>query len=293
MSAAVPALQELSPEQFPHLQPLFTPALGHVPLLGALDGLHPALIFVNDPAQPTLGLVASQWGYFYLGGQPGNPAHTAALSDLITRHLLPQLLERGQRGFVLWPAVPAWFDHLAALLPGRPVARIYRRTFAFDSITFYENRFSRPSLPAGLRLRPIDAALLDEMEDDLAAEIRSTWRSLEDYLQRGAGACLTAENGSRLASVCFAAFVAGGAAEANIFTPAPYRRKGLATLAAAAFVEEALRRSLRPSWECFSDNLPSLKLAENLGFKAQGDVPVGYWEEERSGGTNFGSAAPL
>ncbi len=276
---AFASMHELSPEQFPNLEPLFAPALRHVPLLGALEGRHPARIFADDPAQPVLALVASRWGYFYLGGQPTGPEQAAALGALIARELLPELLEHGRGGFILWPAQPGWFEQLDALLPGRQVARVYRRTFAFDPITFYENRFSRPPLPPDLRLHAIDADLLDEMEDDLAAEIRATWRSLDEYLRYGSGACISAQNGRRLASACFAAFTAGGKAEASVFTPASYRRRGLATLAAAAFVEESLRRDLRPSWECFSDNLPSLKLAENLGFKAQGDVAVGYWQE--------------
>ncbi len=273
------AFLELSPDQFPALRPLFAAALGHTPLLGALENHHPARIFADNSARPALALVAAQWGYFYLGGQPGSAGQVEALAALLAQDLLPALGAHGQRGFILWPVSPAWFDHLGALLPGRTVTRIYRRRFRFDPITFYENRFSRPAAPPELRLQPIDAVGLDEMQDDLAAEICSTWRSLDDYLENGCGASLTAQHGTRLVSACFAAFVAGGAAEASVLTQPTYRRRGLATLTAAGFVEESLRHNLRPSWECFSDNLPSLKLAENLGFKAQSDVPVAYWEE--------------
>ncbi len=268
--------QELSPAQFAAARPLFADGLGHIPLLGALEGLHPARVFADDAERPALALVASRWGYFYLGGEPAGEAAAAALGELISRETRRIAEDTTPRGFVLWPEQTGWLDWLPQLLPGRQPLRGFRRTFHFDPITFYENRFSRPPVPPGLRLQAIDAASLEEMEDDLAAEILESWRSLDDFRERGAGACLM--DGDRLASVCFAAFAAGGAADASVFTPARYRRRGLATLSAARFVEECLRHDLRPNWETFWDNLPSLKLAENLGFQAQGDVPVVYWE---------------
>lgn len=269
-------LHELTPDSYPALQALFAPALRHLPLLGALEDRHPARVFADDGAHPTVALVAAQWGYFYLAGSPGRPA-ADAVSERISRELLPWLLARGQAGFVFWPLSGGWDAWLNTLLPGRRLLRASRRTFAFDPATFYENRFSRPQLPGGLALRPIDAALLDTMLDDLSAEISATWRSPADFLQAGFGVCLM--DGRALASACFSAFVAGDAAEVSVLTAPAYRRRGYATLSAAAFVAECLRRRLRPSWECFGDNLPSLKLAENLGFKAQADLPVYYWEE--------------
>ncbi len=273
------AFLELNPDQYPSVRPLFANSLGHIPLLGALEDRHPARIFADDASQPTLALVAAQWDYFYIGGEPTGAEQASALGKLLAQMLLPERITLRRRGFILWPDQPGWFDWLTLLLPGRLLSRAYRRAFQFDPITFYENRFSRPPVPPGVEMQPIDASVLDVMEDNLAAEILASWRSIEDFLQTGVGACLTAQQGSRLASVCFAGFVAGGAADANVFTLPDYRRKGMATLTAAGFVEECMRHDLRPNWECFSDNLPSLKLAENLGFKAQADTPVLYWVE--------------
>ena len=62
--------------------------------------------------------------------------------------------------------------------------------------------------------------------------------------------------------------------EIDIHTKEKYRRRGLAHYAASAFIEECLARGLRPNWECWWDNEPSVSLAKKLGFEPISDHPV-------------------
>jgi len=80
-------------------------------------------------------------------------------------------------------------------------------------------------------------------------------------------------------SLCLACFAALGKLEISINTAEAYRRRGLATLTAAAFIEECLERGLQPNWECWWTNTPSTALAEKLGFEQGVDHAVYYWEE--------------
>jgi RimJ/RimL family protein N-acetyltransferase len=226
--------------------------------------------------QPSAAFVWDRWGYFYLAGDPNRQETRSSLQELLEGSLLPASKSLGQSDFILWPDSTAWRAALPDVLPGRSVMNIFRRTFHFDPATFYEGRYSRPSLPSGFTLTPIDASTI-EQQPVLKAEILTAWDSIDAYLQDGVGVCLL--EGEQLASVCFSMFVASGAAEVNVFTAEDYRQKGFATLTAAAFIDACLKRRMRPNWECFADNLPSVRLAENLGFKADKDIPVYYWEE--------------
>jgi RimJ/RimL family protein N-acetyltransferase len=53
-----------------------------------------------------------------------------------------------------------------------------------------------------------------------------------------------------------------------------YQHQGLATVTATAFIAGCLARGLRPNWECWWDNEPSVSLAKKLGFEPLNDHPV-------------------
>jgi GNAT superfamily N-acetyltransferase len=269
-------MYELTPDQFSGIHLLYQPLSGCIPLQGILEKRHAARIFVDQPRSPSCAFTWTRWGHFYLAGADDNREFVRALQENLDSLLLPASKALGESTFILWTDRPAWENRLPDLLPGRSPLKIFRRTFDFDPATFYEGRYSRPVMPPGFALQPIDAALL-EKDQRLAAEILTAWASLDDFVRDGAGACLM--DGEQLASACFSLFLGRGMAEVNVFTAEEYRRRGFAILTTAGFIDACLKRGLRPNWECFWDNLPSLRLAENLGFKAKSDIPVYYWEE--------------
>jgi RimJ/RimL family protein N-acetyltransferase len=267
---------ELLTDHIPVARPVFKSMQDIIPLQGVFEQRHPARVFIDQINQPSTAFVWDRWGYFYLAGDPNRPETRSSLQELLEGSLLPASRSIGQSDFILWPDSTAWRAALADVLPGRSLINIFRRTFHFDPATFYEGRYSRPSLPPGFTLTPIDASIIGQ-HPFLEAEILTAWDTIDAYLEDGVGVCLL--EGEQLASVCFSMFVASGAAEVNVFTAKDYRQKGFATLTSAAFIDACLKRKMRPNWECFADNLPSVRLAENLGFKADKDIPVYYWEE--------------
>lgn len=83
-----------------------------------------------------------------------------------------------------------------------------------------------------------------------------------DFAENGFGCCLT--HGGRLicAASCYSSYSRG--VEVEIATHPDYRRKGLATVAGAAFIAECVRRELTPHWD--AANTMSLKIAEKFGY---------------------------
>jgi RimJ/RimL family protein N-acetyltransferase len=270
---------EFSPSDFMYTAPVFQRMADCIPLQGLLKGQHPARLFCDAHESPTCAFAWTGWGYFYLAGDTANAAFASDLRRLLDEELLPASYALGQSGFILWPDVLAWENRLADILPGRTPFKIYRRTFQFDPVTYYEGRYSRPALPAGFTFDSIDCETLAG-DERLASEVLAAWRSTDDFLESGLGVCLC--QGKTPVSTCISLFLADGAAEISIYTNEEYRQRGFAILTADRFIDACLKRGLRPNWECFWDNVPSVRLAENLGFKAQGDVSVYYWEEPDS-----------
>lgn len=92
------------------------------------------------------------------------------------------------------------------------------------------------------------------------------WRDRLDFIGRAMGVLATDPQGNP-ASICYAAAVADNTAEVDILTLEPFRNKGLAKSVLKAFVNQCLRKSIIPNWDCFEDNQASLNTALSLKFE--------------------------
>jgi len=91
------------------------------------------------------------------------------------------------------------------------------------------------------------------------------WNSKEDFLKNGFGFFVFAKKNEPV-SVCYTACVADGEAEIDIATLGRYQKKGLAKKAASSFVQHCINNNIIANWDCFEDNIASLRVAEQIGF---------------------------
>jgi RimJ/RimL family protein N-acetyltransferase len=123
-------------------------------------------------------------------------------------------------------------------------------------------------LPAGFQISAINDRFceLDALSnfDEVIAEIESCWNSVADFRRAGFGYC--AHDAETIVSWCTAEYVSEGRCGIGIETVAAYGGRGFATLTASAFVEHCAERGVTPHWDCWTSNLPSVAIAEKLGF---------------------------
>jgi RimJ/RimL family protein N-acetyltransferase len=136
--------------------------------------------------------------------------------------------------------------------------------------SFYSLADARPTpMIAGIRLLPINRLLLANPAlanvGQIRAEIQSMWPSEERFYERGFGWAAVADQ--QIVCWCTAEYLSGDRCGIGIATVPAFERRGIATATAAQFVREALRRELTPYWECGSDNIGSVRVAEKLGFE--------------------------
>ena len=162
------------------------------------------------------------------------------------------------------PGVPGW---TTCSLPGAQYASSAR---CLNS-TWRDTRHSgqlEPPPPEGFALRQIDAEL---------ASRHPAYLPLVDPVTGRFGTCLL--DGEQVVSQCSAVFVGAGEAEIDIYTQEDYQGRGFARLTANAFIDECLRRGLRPNWACWPEREASIALARRLGFEERPDVPAHLWFE--------------
>lgn len=127
----------------------------------------------------------------------------------------------------------------------------------------------------GLRVIDLDEELLESdlmNVDEVSAELKWMWPSLERYKENGFGKAAIVDN--EIACWCTAEYVSKGMCGIGIETLEKFRHKGIATKTAAEFVRYCVKNGITPFWEADKSNEPSVKLAEKLGFDKVSEYQV-------------------
>ncbi len=118
-------------------------------------------------------------------------------------------------------------------------------------------------LPAEYELRKVDKALAyDPSLQEVSEDFTSQFNSIEDYINKGIGYCILRKEKIVCGASSYSVYDDG--IEIEIDTHPDYRRKGLATVAAAALILDCLERGKYPSWD--AANLVSVSLAQRFGY---------------------------
>lgn len=127
------------------------------------------------------------------------------------------------------------------------------------------------------RAVPIDRQLLASGVKNfsmITQEVLSTgiYENMEDFLCRGMGFAFVP--GDSVRGFCIGEYPGGSAIAIAIEVDSLYRRQGVASELAGAFLRQASKRGLQVYWECWEKNEASVRTALSLGFSKAGDMPV-------------------
>ena len=266
----------LDKAEYEKVRPLFRVLEFHLTSAAVLDGNNPGLVFVDDPARPQSAFMFSPEGC-YLAGNSDHDAFNRALNEALHGK---RLFDEPIEALCFICASESWEKQLVAVLyPHRPV-QIPRRHYICRKL----NYDWRASVPAGFAVHRIDEALLNRPGLEIPAHIKgwieNNWGTTADFMQRGFGFATLhedADDAVYVVSWSLADCRSGDACEIGIHTGEQYRRRGLATLTAAATVEHALSSGFSTiGWQCSEDNLGSIGTAEKVGFERERDYAMYY-----------------
>lgn len=264
-------IHELERANYERVRPLFEPLRYHLASAAVLDGKNPGRVLVDDPGRPRTAFMLSPEGS-YLAGDPDNDAFNGALHEAIfSRQIIRESLR--YIGLVVHPErwrgrLPTVFE---PLIPVEEPRRHYVcRALGYDW---------RAHVPEGYALRPIDRELLEDprviIPDHVTGWMAHNWGSIDRFLEDGLGCVSLA--GDEVVSWSLADCVSGDECEIGIRTAPAHRRRGLASVTAAAAVEQALAGGFSMvGWHCPEDNMGSIQTAERVGFERERDY-TGYY----------------
>ncbi len=254
----------IAPDAYDRVFPCIQELDYNLVIYSILDGNTPGWVFVDDLKAPRSVLLWNMQDAVLLEGEPDK--RTAQdVADILASKIVPHAKPRYIPSLSLQYAPEGW-EQYADLLLGRWKHKLGNR---------YNFEFKRlpvgwvEKLPAGFTLQRIDAELLNRKNlpnyDQLSGWINSFWRSYRHFLDTGVGYCVLFED--TIASWCLSVYVSGSNFELGLATDPAFRGQGLATVGASACVAYCQTEYITPHWHCWADNLPSVAVAEKVGFK--------------------------
>lgn len=275
-------MYELHPLEYDRVRPLFQAMDFHLAVNGILEGTTPGRICVDHASQPQAAL-AWTGHRFYLAGSGRNSGTGDGLRRFFAETVVPHALQAGGATFMLYYTPDHWKAKIDGILRDNFSIWGLREFYALKEL----KHNWRSLLPEGYLLRSVDKSLLAEGHltnlELLTEEMCSERASVEDFLEKSFGVCLL--HGDEIVGWCLSEYNSPGRCEVGIATLEPYRCRGLATLTAAALVEQALSRGIsQVGWHCWANNVPSVATALKVGFAKVREYPVFFvrYDEHRA-----------
>ncbi|NCF68497.1 MAG: GNAT family N-acetyltransferase [Chloroflexi bacterium] len=257
---------ELTLNEFEQCRPLFQEIEYSLSIQAAIEGNNPGRIFVDNKIQPSTALALTVEGY-HLAGVHNNPTTNTALRRLLKERIFTgQIFVNGDWSMSLSIYPQTWESKLPDLVPTHEIEKLDRYHYLCHAVQFDW----RSHIPAGYSVRRVDRALPEApaLTEALRGwiDIDEIWGTVDNFLDKAVSICIL--HGDQIVSWCTPDCVAGDRIDVGIITDPAHRRRGLATIAVAATVEQCLDQGFSAvGWHCNAGNIPSWKTAEKVGFQ--------------------------
>lgn len=262
-------IHELKKRDYGKVQPLFKELQWNLITSAVIEGTSPGRVYANRVEDPRTAFMCTAEGY-YLAGYDNNDEFNTSLNKLIFERIFAgDTVRKDETDVALGFHPDSWKDKMPIIFRGRLPLRTARRHYV---CTEFKINDWKDHIPKGFKIERIDEKLLSssnlEIPEHLTDWMQINWGSITDFMQKGFGFCTLHDK--KIVSWSVADCISGNTCEIGIHTREDYRRQGLATLTAAATVDYCLSNGLGSvGWHCDEYNMPSIKVAEKVGFKLE------------------------
>lgn len=228
-------------------------------ILSCLQG-HMGKAWIDDLENPTVAQILVGDFVFYAGNSDAKEAE-----ELL--HNLPETI-------LVIVDTEKWKNRIETVHKGS-IEKFPRYKFRKDPEDLDRDHIKTflATLPDGYELKKIDESVAKEPSlHEISEDFTGQFDSIDDYVNRGAGFCILYEGQVVCGASSYSIYDDG--IEIEVGTDPKHRKKGLATVASAALIEDCLDKGKYPSWD--AANLESVKLARKLGYILLGPYDTYY-----------------
>ncbi|QVK19048.1 GNAT family N-acetyltransferase [Mycoplasmatota bacterium] len=231
-----------------------------------IEGNTPGGIYINNLDNPELYVIFDGGNFvLYVGGESATYEEYKKCISYIKENILTENLKKEYDDCILVSYTSdIWKNIMLETFNDLTVHHGKRVLYRYD-IENINNKFPENH---SCEIKPITQELLNDSNLEnlkfLKEEIKGMWGAIDGFIKNGFGYC--AVNGNKLISWCTAEFISENYCGIGIETIEEEQKKGVGTAVAANFVKECAKRNLIPHWDSWIRNLPSVKVAEKVGF---------------------------
>ncbi len=212
-------------------------------------------VFVNDVNRPAQVYVEHAFGFAQIFGK-----RVEKFEEELERYLFIDKLFSPDKVRLYAPYLPGF---LASSV--HESLRSYRQRFHMTAESFSRRSQTHFKTLKDSRLGGVDAANVEWIESKFGM-VRRFWRTPDDFIKK-ANAMVVFYKGTP-ASICYSAAEADHCAEIDVLTLPEHRKIGFAKQAVIGFINRCFSLSLRPLWDCFTNNAGSMSICKSVGFTA-------------------------
>lgn len=246
-----------------NIKQLFKQLNFSTPVNSILEGNTPSVIYVDDLEHPKNAFIWNDFRYSYLAGNYKNKEFLNNLEEHLKNELFPEAKKSSDPTMVLYPDTENMLESTDEIMNNKHPLKIARHFFKFNKENFESIEIQEND---GLIIKRLDKDILNNIGKNIAEDIKTSWKSLDIFLEKGVGFALLKEG--EIISSCHSCFAGKNTYEINVNTYNPENRnKGYAKLITSKFIKYCIENNIEPTWECWKGNITSENLAEKLGFE--------------------------
>ena len=234
-----------------------------------IEGNTPGRIWVDNLENPTSAYIWDKAHCHYLVGENDSEEFNESIMEFLNGEVIPKARRGGYSTFKLYCS--AGWEAATCDMSARSFIKRGRRFYRFN-----KSSVQKKESPSDFSLEVIDKNLLQSKRlrnmDLVRGEISSCWNTLDDFLEKGFG--LSMRHHDEIVGWCTGEYVSDRVCGMGIEVLEKHQGKGLATVMASSFVEYCLHKDITPHWDSFDDNVPSLRVAEKIGFERVSEYSV-------------------
>lgn len=265
-------MKQLQKEQFGVLGELMAPFSHQLVVPSILEGLAPAMVWVDDPASPGAAVV---WdlvnGLVFCSVRAQDAAASESLVEFLRDDLVERAEAKGYVPFQLEADPDSVLEEVRDALCDKPSSN--------ESLLFYSRSPEDGPVTVIVPTEEVgsfdvvqltEELLMSDLEnmDEIRLCVDACWRDRARYLESGIGYCAVREG---VASAwCSTDYLVGGSADLYVETFEPYGRRGLGVWVATSCISACLQAGYQVHWHCWSHNTGSRLVAERSGLSLVG-----------------------
>ena len=226
------------------------------------EGLTQARIYVNNPEKHSISIVHEGVAY-YFGGESKTANEYHETVNYFKSVILPDRNPKMKVAKIIFTS-EIWKELLLEAFADLEVKVIGSNLYhhRLSIIPEYQPVDSKIDI-----LRITDQLLSRQYQNKqgLVNEINWMWGSAENFYRHGFGFC--GVTGTTITGWCTAEYMSKRACGIGVETVKQFQKQGVASSTATKLLQHCAQRNIKPHWNCWVSNIPSVKTAEKCGFE--------------------------